>query len=1117
MFSSVSYKKVGDSKGVTAPEFLESMIHGLVPLSNTISFESEPKILKSCKNLLIVGLKNAQVVIYDIISRLKIVGFSTQQTKLYSLTLDQSEMTIFTSGQSSNIYTWSSTGDLLSKTQTNHKARICYLFYNNSFLYSADTLGNISITSKDLSKFISGHNSKIPQITFCHNLATCSIDFTIKIWDNTLNLLGTLTSTKPIHIICYLNSNRLASAGFHALFCIWNIKTYTLEKIVNIEERWISSLCKCPNDDNLIVAGTSDCLVQYFHIGKEVFEESFTAHEMPIRGLCFNTTGSILISCSLEKSAKLWPMSREIPKNKTIQIVDVKITSCLTNIQEDSVFIGDEEGKIHKWDLETLGSLGAWKAHSESITGLGFNNNDLVSISHDGSLKVWTYSKLINFIPIKEALWSICITTEIIYVGSSRGHIHFFDKKYVKIKIVNAHSSPVSSITAGKTIFASAGLDKKIVCWDLKRLEITYSFEAHDKGIKNITIHPDSKRLISFCNSPIAKVWYPGDPPVDVKLFAHTSNITSICFTNKGDYFFTGDNSGNLILWCGNQLLNLCIFTLKSPIISLHDLPLRKRILIVTSSKIYILFNFLTERHLMTYPNYQSYLFIHYFSNIISSKQPDFKVFFKDYIILPYKINILHAFAYKNDYQNLKLAFSAGVKFFASEGYNPLRVALDRKSYQSIDVIIKYIPIIYEKSNPHIFYIIEKEIVELLQISLKNIPNFLQKAFPVVKIKYAPTFAKNKNKKIFTSEIVNINIKAFDLGDNGKVPIEFHESAFRLNLELGSKQCRNLVRKISQCTDSTIFDQLFIQTILDYLYRKALPFMIFEAIFGALSIIFFLIYMQIRTENMIFGIVLIFFNIIHFICEIMQLFINPGSYFNDFWNCIDMCKIITTLLACVFILVDWHDDITQNLMSLAVLFSALRIISLMRMISITRSMIRMIVEVIKNIIEFLLILFVTTLIVAASFWIIQENMSFTDVLMSSFMINFGQFNIEDASKIKSVEWELFLFTLFLNPLVMMNLLIATMGDTYSNIQTNLISSNYREIANVIDEASIFLFFNWNNNRLSFLQLCSVREHQIFESSLQAKMKKIKNSFETIQNVMVENNRKIEFIMDKLNN
>ena len=99
---------------------------------------------------------------------------------------------------------------------------------------------------------------------------------------------------------------------------------------------------------------------------------------------------------------------------------------------------------------------------------------------------------------------------------------------------------------------------------------------------------------------------------------------------------------------------------------------------------------------------------------------------------------------------------------------------------------------------------------------------------------------------------------------------------------------------------------------------------------------------------------------------------------------------------------------------------------------------------------------------------------------------------------------------------MMNLLIATMGDTFSRIHSSLVISNYKEIASIVLEACTFMFWKRKENNKLYLQSCNKIESESITENIPAKLKKIRFDIENLKGIVLENEDKIDNILNYFN-
>ncbi|OMJ88018.1 hypothetical protein SteCoe_10086 [Stentor coeruleus] len=1115
MFSSVPYKSIiYESNPVT--EFIQALAKGFTPFSNTIHVGHETKVLKVLEDQLFIGLKNGEVVVYDLTVSVILKKFKTNENKLFSMDIDKNNSLILTIGESGQIKYFDYEGKMIKNIQSNHKNTVKNMLIFDGCLYLTDIDGFLSYRKDDKGKIIKGHDNKITCLAKYGKIATGGNDCCIKIWDEDLNLLGEMRSTRFIRKICFLGEKVLVSAGKKSLFCAWDVEKYEILREIQSEENWIRSI-SASNCSEYIISGTNDACVRYWHFDSKSGEafESFVAHDGAVTSILANPSGSLIFTASKDRTVKVWQTCREVKVNTKL-LGHTDTITCLS-LTDDDLFLysAGADTNIIKWDLKTHSISKTIKGHEQTITGLAQLEEKLISVSEDRNIIIWKNDLLYKKSRLSEYLLSVCISSNYIFAGGRGGSIYIFDKNLQLIKELTGHFNSVSSLVTGCNMLFSASYDRTIKTWNLDSFELAYTIKAHSSAIKKLCFVSQDNKLMSVSCDKTLRVWFEGDPPLEICLKEHDYQINAISLNSNGWYTFTGDSKGIVNIWCNQELVKLGKIDLGEPVHDIVSLKTDPLCLIASGNKIYMISDLFAENQLMTIPNKQSFLYLLYLSSLLKGKSINFKQPFRDYIVVPLRINLLHIMAFANDFQGIREAMKNEVKFFSSSGENPLRIALDQGSFQCVDAILKYIPIYSKKGSPFIFKSIENEFIELFSLNLKNLPTLLNEAFPIVKSKHLPNFGVIKCTTVITSETINIVPDSFGLKEGAKDAIEFHGCVFRLPLNIGSKDCNSLLRHVLKCENPEVFDQILVQKMLEYLMRCAYKYLVLMSILNFCSIVLLFLYFSYFKEYLSFTVFIMVVNGFYFINEVLQMVQSWEYYSADFWNIIDGLRIFCTFYSVCAILSGSSENTITNLTSLTMLFNMIRFISLFRLFEGTRYMIRMIFEVVSDISSFLLVLLMTTLTITISFYFANNQKSdFETIFLQSYLMNFGQIdltNYQDNIFIKS----LFFFALFLNPLVMMNLLIATMGDTFSRIQATLVISNYKEIASLVLEVSSFMLWKRNKNDKVYLQCCTKKEASTFTGSLSMKMKKMKLDVDKLLQISNENSAKLDKIIEFL--
>ena len=117
------------------------------------------------------------------------------------------------------------------------------------------------------------------------------------------------------------------------------------------------------------------------------------------------------------------------------------------------------------------------------------------------------------------------------------------------------------------------------------------------------------------------------------------------------------------------------------------------------------------------------------------------------------------------------------------------------------------------------------------------------------------------------------------------------------------------------------------------------------------------------------------------------------------------------------------------------LLSWIRALSFLRLFKNTRIFIRLLVEVNKDMIPFMIVLIGGVSGITLTYQVIND-----DTLINSFKHNyrlmFGDFSTDEYEGV--ADWSLFIIASVLIPLIMLNMLVAIMSDTYARVMSDIL-------------------------------------------------------------------------------
>jgi WD40 repeat protein len=205
-------------------------------------------------------------------------------------------------------------------------------------------------------------------------------------------------------------------------------------------------------------------------------KRGFMGHNGAISALSFTGKSSSIISCSRDRTTRLWNT-----KNRDNPIVlkhasEVKALS--TSVKSKKGASGALDGKIKIFSLKSLKCMKNLLAHKSDISGISIieEDNKMVTCTHDGECKLWDLSSFESLKTLTKKgprLRSITSTLDgmSVFLGHNDGTILSIDLENVKDKIeMLGHTDIVSSMAVDPsgTFLASGSWDRTLRIWSIE-------------------------------------------------------------------------------------------------------------------------------------------------------------------------------------------------------------------------------------------------------------------------------------------------------------------------------------------------------------------------------------------------------------------------------------------------------------------------------------------------------------------------------------------------------------------------------------------------------------------------------------------------------------------------
>ena len=202
--------------------------------------------------------------------------------------------------------------------------------------------------------------------------------------------------------------------------------------------------------------------------------------------------------------------------------------------------------------------------------------------------------------------------------------------------------------------------------------------------------------------------------------------------------------------------------------------------------------------------------------------------------------------------------------------------------------------------------------------------------------------------------------------------------------------------------------------------------------------------------------------------ELIQIAREKWHYLSDFWNIMDITSLVLNI---TYVFCELNNALEENSINLigacAIGIMWVKMFYWMRIFKPMAAFIRMVEAIVNSISVFSFMLMMVLLAFANCIMVLQLNRHDTelepifdgftsivpfDAIIHAYLTGLGDFNKDFYSEANSLTvWIFFLFATILVQLVFMNLLIAMMGDAYSEIMSIEQQSVLKELCSMMED------------------------------------------------------------------
>ncbi|OMJ71186.1 hypothetical protein SteCoe_30682 [Stentor coeruleus] len=914
-----------------------------------------------------------------------------------------------------------------------------------------------------------GHEMPIYSLCISDDMSfivSASIDKTVRKWS--------LKNGKQERVIGECNDSircvTLTSDDKYAIYGRYNGRLTIASVVGAFEEVNIPAFTTAVNclyvtkSSNFLISGSNECNLKVHKLSDYPTETILEGHKREINNIDISPDYRYIASASHDHSVLIWSFSETSPIG-SLQGHKAEVY-CVAFTGDSRCISGGVDEVLKVWDLQNFSQIEDLKGHEESVRSLAVTPDDkkVVSGSMDKTIRVWSL------------------------------------KSYEEIFVLKGHEFMVNCVASKNSKYAVSGSnDHTIRVWDIRKGVNISILKEHKAEISSIAITTNKKKFIAGGRDGRVSIWSMKFHHLEAFLISDDTTINKLCLSGDSLFIFTQHENKTIKLWSlpDKQLLGNLYEHKK--ILSLASSGDNEWLVISTTNKLRIIRSPLSSKVQYTIVPYEySFLFRAQVYRLLHGNQKALIQDCLNCVFLPWNVNLLHVISYMNFPKLLKLAISQGAKFLGSEaGETPLTVSLKRRSKFCAEILIKRIPReLYEKNNS-IFEYIGEILGTLNRASLRSLHTLYDAAFPVVTDKTLPKFGKflrtppiiilSDNPSINSQNFLDITSVSEELVD---IEIEFRQSLLKLDLEQGSEESIKFIKTLKHCKNPEVFRSELVKVILLYKWRQNLPALMSQACVYLCLVIALMVQTVIRDSPGTL-IVILFFNTLFLIYEGLQLKMRLRSYFLSYWNILDLTRIFFLYAYPILVFSNSGNRLAEDtLLAIANAMCWIRLIGFVRVFDQTRYMIRMCAEVVKEMGPFMLIFITAIAGLVLSYYAESSSVySFKELVVNIYSLSYGQFNIDGDTELQKF---VFVVASIILTLILLNLIIALMGDVFQQVKSAIDIADRREMASIILEVDSIMWLRRFKKKVvrKYIQQCSIAESRRLKNESQQEMEEI---------------------------
>ncbi|OMJ96041.1 hypothetical protein SteCoe_423 [Stentor coeruleus] len=1003
------------------------------------------------KKLAISGSEDMSVRVWNIENFKEQCCFKGHVSEIYCLAINQDETVLASGAQDHIINVWCLNTYVLLYTNTDHTTYISGLgFHNNKYLASCShnqlIVHDIISYRKILS--LEGHSSfinSVISIPRSKKIMTVGSDNLLKIWDLDDTVVKATLCGHKSYISCLgvsKDHQLIVSGSWDKNLIVWSVKEKKQKFVLQGHEHYISALFIC-NDSKRALSSSWDKTIRAWDLINGIQIACLTEHKQSIFNLIQDNNSKYAFSFCSENIVRCWSIK------KLSQKYFIKFDKIVPNL----IITKDDKYLITP-------------CFDGSIT---FTNIKTGRVEYK-----WTYNSTIFNIVISDDYEIMCFT----FQDGTLNVMNVNKNQMLGYTKVDVKFLGVLLLSADKKYVITPGNNTELSVINIRTFTEYCSFDC-EADIKTIINTQNPNIIVTGDEKGLIKVWNIHEKCLEFTFYGHTADVVILFLDTNCNYLISGSRDFTVKIWLFKEIFNIISLKkdqrLSEEIFNTNNTDAKHNKYVIKPS------NELQELGCIHHI-YPSLIYNGFCQRLIKKLPPDRN---DCRLLFPNCVNLNHIYSYLGQYEELDKALKLGCPVRRdSSGHSPLFYALKKDSKKCTDVLLQFMIELSKNNKKYQTYIqynyaLRDDLLDVIKFPSNLVFNYLETLFIAYQKNDIPNSLKSfKPPVLIATNHTKIYLEKFQMKysnlktlENQEYFVEFRITPMKIDLSHGTPQFFKFILSLSQVKNKKIFSSRLIKTVIDFKIKEfRLLILIITSILW-LNLLFMILSMLIYPESFIINSCYAFINFLLALHEIIDLFYEGFYIYIKSWR--NYLDTISLTISFIWVFNNLYPNFDGSIiLGIMVLLNFIKGLNGFRAFDNTRYYIRLLVSASHDIFPFLFICAYSTLAFGALYSISIESDKSTFYLLwgASYELNLGVFENHHEF---SLNYFYFMLATTTNIIMMLNLLISILGDSFQKFKIEAQEIDYKEKLCLITELECFYLILGKKKMKGFLQLCDV--------------------------------------------